>query len=190
MTTRPGASSIAAALATAVLLLPAVPAHAHTRLVDSEPSAGQQVPAPPEEVRLVFSSPVDDRFARVALTAADGPAQELPVEVDGQVLVAELPADAAGRAGQWRIDFRVVSSDGHPVAGTVPFDVRAVGQPTPSAVTGAAPQSPVAPRPAGAAAPAAPDDEEQAPVWPWAAGAVLLLGGGLLALRRRGPAEG
>lgn len=187
----PGGASRAGllvALTLVALPLHAPPVAAHTALEQSDPSSGQQLAAAPERVRLVFTGAVDERLARVALSSAGGSPVELPVSVDDVVLVAQVPRGSSGASGAWRIDFRVVSADGHPVAGTVPFFVTAVAPPP--AASGAS-LPPAAPSSAAAAPtdvtarPEAAVDDAGALPWAGAAGAVLLLGGGLLVLRHR-----
>jgi copper resistance protein C len=188
-TTRSAArAALAAVLATGVLLVPAVPAAAHTRLESSDPGAGQQLADVPDQVRLVFSGGIDQRFARVALTPAGEPAQELPATVTGSVLTAALPEGAAERPGTWQIDYRVISADGHPVSGSVPFVVLpAAAPPTvpPSATATAAPTASAVPPPVPAAASGSSSEAtgDETPVWPWAVGAAALLVAAALFLR-------
>ncbi len=75
----------------------------------------------------------------------------------------------------------MTSEDGHPVAGSVQFNLTAPG---PAAA--AAPASPAAGSPQPAPVPtAAESGDDGAPVWPWIAGAaVVVIAGAALALRR------
>lgn len=110
-----------AALA-AVLLLPAA-ARAHSELRGSEPADGARLAAPPAELVLRFN----ERVQLTALTLRDAAGRETRVA---------LPRDTTPRAeerlaaptlapGPWRLEWRAISADGHPVRGTVRFTVEA-----------------------------------------------------------------
>jgi hypothetical protein len=109
--------------AVAGLLLGATPAAAHTTLVDSNPGDGATLTGPPAEVTLEFSEPVPQDFTQVAVLDADdnhyedGAAQVVGASVTQAV--HDLPA------GDYRISYRVGSSDGHPVTGVLTFTVAA-----------------------------------------------------------------
>ncbi|HLU60438.1 MAG TPA: copper resistance protein CopC, partial [Pseudonocardia sp.] len=86
-----------------------------------------------------------------------------------------------------KIGYRVVSADGHPVSGEVSFTLT-----TPGPGAGAeAPASAPASEPAPAAAPPAEGggaggENGGTPIWPWILGAVVLVGGGVVAALRLG----
>jgi hypothetical protein len=86
-----------------------------------------------------------------------------------------------GPAGRYEVQYRVVSSDGHPVEGVVAFTLTAPGTgtatPPPSAL--AAPSA--APAEGGGGGP---------PVWPWIAGAVVLVAAGVVLALRLGRGGG
>ncbi len=104
-----------------------------------------------------------------------------------------VPVRPLGPAGEYTVGYRVLSTDSHPVQGAVRFTLTAPG-----------PGTAAAPAPSGDGAPeavAAPDgpastgpssdssdgsDSGGTPVWPWIAGAVLLLGAGVAAALRLG----
>lgn len=75
------------------------------------------------EVRLEFNSRIDRQRSRVIVLPPDG--SESPV-----VLVADAPPNVlAGRieattVGRWRLDWQVLSADGHVTRGEVAFSVR------------------------------------------------------------------
>jgi len=121
---------LAAALAPALGLAVAQPAAAHDRLVSSDPADGAKVDEPPTTLTLVFSAAMLDSGAQVAVTTPDG-TTKAQVAVDGEDVVATLPADLPG--GEWDVAWRVVSSDGHPIEGDLAFTVVAVSpSPTPT----------------------------------------------------------
>ena len=122
---RPGAAPLLAAMV-AVLLGWPQPAAAHTGLVASTPTAGAVVGAMPSRVRLVFSQDVEPRFLDVLLNGA-GTSVTLRATARGRAVVAPVPVAVTTSmtpGGPWRLRYRVVSSDGHPVAGSVRFRVR------------------------------------------------------------------
>jgi copper resistance protein C len=171
-------------LAGLALLLGAAPALAHTRLQSSNPSDGASLDTAPAQVSLTFNEEMTPGFSTITVVGPDGTHYETgDVSADGGTVTRSvLPL---GPAGQYKIGYRVVSADGHPVSGEVSFTMTTAGQATttPAPAISAAPVATQAPAPA-AAAPAEPDGG--APVWPWIVGAVVLVGGGVVAALRLG----
>lgn len=166
-------------LALGVTLLGAAPAWAHSKLDTSNPRDGASVATPPREVALTFNEDVQPGFTVITLIGPDGKDYHTgpATETDETVTVAALPL---GPAGVYRIGYRVVSADGHPVSGASSFTLTAPG-----------PGSDQATVPAADAAPngvpdAAPASGGGAPVWPWIVGAVVLVGAGVAAALRLG----
>lgn len=133
-------------VAFAAVLAVAAPASAHDELLSSTPETGQRLTEAPTQVTLTFSADVLDTGAAVIVADAGGHdwvATE-PV-LDGATVTVELQPDmpAAGYEVRWR----VVSSDGHPIAGTVPFTIgdatplEHTAQPTAPSADGQAAQS-------------------------------------------------
>ncbi|OLL84284.1 MULTISPECIES: copper resistance CopC family protein [unclassified Pseudonocardia] len=181
----------AAVVLPAVLLavvLGAAPAWAHTELESSTPAADAQVADAPTTVTLTFSEEIPAHEATVTVRGPDGAAYAAgPATGDGATLT--VPLRPLGPAGAYTVDYRVVSDDGHPVAGTVPFTLTRPGPgaaattPAPAAAPGA--EAPGSPAPEASAAPAAAESGDGAPVWPWILAAVVVIGGGaVVALRR------
>jgi methionine-rich copper-binding protein CopC len=118
-----------AALISALLLMGlglANPALAHTQLLSSDPAKGAHLDAAPTLVHLTFSSRVGEGKATVALSVNEGAAVDLPVSTDGKLVTAEVPADAvqpSSESSSWRVEYRILSSDGHPVSGAITFTV-------------------------------------------------------------------
>lgn len=108
--------------ATALLvLLSTSPASAHAGLVGTDPSDGASLTTMPTSVTLSFNESIGNP-AYVAVTAPDG----TQLDVSGARAVdAEVHAEVAdpGQRGTYTMAYRVVSADGHPVEGTVTFDV-------------------------------------------------------------------
>ena len=105
------------------LLVPALAtaAHAHSLLLSSVPTAGAVVNGAPG-VTLRFNNRIEKKLCRIRLVSPHGEPQALSVRTDGVVdaLEAPLPPLAAGR---YRVDWRVLSTDGHVVSGTFAFSV-------------------------------------------------------------------
>jgi hypothetical protein len=112
-------------LVCAVLALTmAAPAQAHDQLISSVPEAGATVDSPPSEVTLTFSASIGEEFAQVAVVGQDGTAYQSgdPV-VEGPTLTQAVEGLPTGE--QITVSYRIVSSDGHPIGGTVPFSIAA-----------------------------------------------------------------
>ena len=105
----------------AFILALAAAAHAHSLLLSSVPPAGSTVNGAPA-VTLHFNNRIEKKLSRIRLVPPRGEAQALTVRADGAVdaLEAPLPPLAAGR---YRVDWRVLSTDGHVVSGTFDFSV-------------------------------------------------------------------
>jgi len=116
--------------AVAALAICASPAAAHNELIGSIPEDGSTVATTPEVVELAFDEPVQREFDQVAvLDEDDGHHEQGKVEIVGGRVrqpVGEL------EPGTYRITYRIVSADGHPVTGTVTFTVSSDG-PSPTA---------------------------------------------------------
>jgi len=151
-------------------LLGAGPAWAHTSLVSSDPADGASVASGPGRVTLTFDEPVQSEFATVTVTGpGDTRWDSGEPAVSGSSVTA--PVAPLGPAGDYVVGYRVVSADGHPVTGTVRFRLTTAGA-----------GSPV--QPADGPAPATLGDDGAAPLWPWIAGAVLVLAAGVAAALR------
>ena len=95
--------------------------HAHSLLLASVPKADAVVSGAPA-VTLRFNNRIEKKLSRIRLVSPRDEAQALAVRSDGAVdaLEAPLPPLAAGR---YRVDWRVLSTDGHVVSGTFAFSV-------------------------------------------------------------------
>jgi copper transport protein len=109
--------------AAAALALPAA-AWGHAGLIRTVPSPSRTVNSPPAQVVLTYTEPVEDRFAIVSVTDADGrqitsgPPRNAPGAP--QTLITPLRRAPEG----WYLVFwRVISADGHPVRGAFTFAV-------------------------------------------------------------------
>ncbi|MFI7455524.1 copper resistance protein CopC [Nonomuraea sp. NPDC049714] len=184
--------SILAALICGLLVLFCSPAAlAHDRLKASSPAKDAEVTSL-DEIELEFSARVRMPFV-ILRNAQDRQVQIGEPAVEGKFVRAEVPAPLV--AGTYVIAWRVVSSDGHPIEGEIPFTVE--GEPSPDPTTPASATAPstgpnTAPNTgpstapsvsATTKAPAEPASAESGggiPAWIWVAAVVLaLLGVGL-----------
>lgn len=120
----PRSRPLVAGLAVAVVALcaTAVPASAHDKLISSDPASDQRLAEAPAEVSLTFSADVLDMGAAVVVSDATGTewVSAAPA-VDGPTVTAVL--DPGMPDAGYEIRWRIVSSDGHPISGVVPFTV-------------------------------------------------------------------
>ena len=94
----------------------------HTQLVASFPADGDRLPIAPRSIRLVFSEPVEAALSTIVVISSRD-SLEVPVRADStdtRVLLGDPPPLAPAA---YRIDWRVVSADGHPVEGSFGFQV-------------------------------------------------------------------
>lgn len=102
-------------------------AWAHATLLRSDPPAGAHVSTPPRELRLEFSEAVNARTSRIALVAPDSQRFTLAIQgdsSDSRVIIAGTPALSV--AGAYRVEWRLVGSDGHAISGKYSFTVDSV----------------------------------------------------------------
>jgi len=96
-------------------------AHAHASLVSSEPAAKAHLSVSPARVRLLFSEEIEPTLAQLSLVADDGTVTRLVVAGDPHDVRAIVAAVESLAPGSYRLVWRVVSADGHPVEGSVIF---------------------------------------------------------------------
>lgn len=132
--------ALAAALALAVVALLPLPAQAHDTLIESDPVDGETLETSPESLTLTYSANVLEVSPVVRIADADGETvAEVTPTVDGPTVTAELEEPLP--AGDYTVQWRVVSSDGHPIEGSFAFTVEqdTAGAAEPSDGGGAAP---------------------------------------------------
>ena len=100
----------------------AVPAHA--LVIASLPAANSTVDGAALTIDLQFNSRIDRKRARLRLVPPSGEPQELSLASDDSP--DHLRARSAALApGDYRVEWYVVSPDGHVTRGNVPFQVTA-----------------------------------------------------------------
>ena len=110
-----------ALLLAALLALPA-PAQAHDTLLSTDPEDGATLEISPEDIDLTFSADILEVSPLVRITDEDGTElAEIVPTIEGPVATATLEEPLP--AGTHEIQWRVVSSDGHPIEGTFSLTV-------------------------------------------------------------------
>ena len=115
----------------ALLVAPALPGAtggrvlAHAQLVASSPGSGVVLPESPDEIRLVFSEPLEDQVTSLDLALQDGTTiLERAGEVDPADPYALVVADPGLADGIYVITWRTLSAaDGHTTEGFLSFGV-------------------------------------------------------------------
>jgi len=116
-------AAAALSVAAGITLASAAPAFAHDELLGSSPEPGQVFETAPAEIALDFSSDIIEVGTAVELIDHHGEDVAIgePV-IAGSKVTATLPADLDG---DYQVRWRAVSSDGHPIEGTIDFGVGA-----------------------------------------------------------------
>ena len=97
-----------------------LPALGHSLLIESVPAANAILAARPPELVLRFNNRIEKKLSKVRLVGGGGARLEVPVEVSGRTdtLRGPLPVLAPGA---WRLEWQVLSTDGHVVTGAFSF---------------------------------------------------------------------
>jgi methionine-rich copper-binding protein CopC len=98
-------------------------ARAHSLLLESIPAAGATLPTAPATLMLRFNNRIEKPLSRVRLVDATGAKQALTLSPEAggaDRLVATVPPLTPGT---WRVEWQVLSTDGHVVAGFFQFKV-------------------------------------------------------------------
>lgn len=158
-------------LTVAATIATATPAFAHAKLIASTPTAGESLAAPPEQISLTFSEPVTPAANTVTIAGADGSSWTV-----GQAAIAgavvTVPVQPVGPAGAYTLTWKVVSSDGDEINGTIAFTMAVAAAPPTTSTTVTTSDSP--PTTAVNATPVA-NEDSGVPVWVWILIAVAVL---------------
>jgi len=96
------------------------PASAHAYVVDTDPLDGSVLKASPDRLRVTFNETI--RLPSDAVELYDSAGKPVPVRVDGRGSGFTASPNRLA-AGTYALTWRVVSADGHPVAGSLSFSV-------------------------------------------------------------------
>ena len=113
-------SALPALIALLLLLAGIQPASTHATLVSAEPQDGAMLSTAPSELVLTFNEPIAPLV--FTLIAPDG-ASDTP-KVEAAERIVRLRPSRALADGTSILSWRVVSADGHPVAGSLAISVR------------------------------------------------------------------
>ncbi|CAG9166435.1 copper homeostasis periplasmic binding protein CopC [Cupriavidus pinatubonensis] len=119
-----------ATLAVAAVLA-STAAFAHPKLVSSTPADKAEVSAP-QKIELKFSENLATQFsgASLVMTGMPGMANHAPMKVAAKVSGSDDPKTMVITPaqtltpGNYRVDWRAVSSDTHPINGNIAFTVK------------------------------------------------------------------
>jgi copper transport protein len=100
----------------------------HATLLRSTPAANSHLTTPPETIRLVFSEQVVPEMSQITLGRPDGSSVLLKVANDPHdvhTLVGTVPGGST--SGRYKVAWRILSADGHPVGGSFTFALEGPG---------------------------------------------------------------
>lgn len=111
-------------------------ANAHSRLMNSDPSSGQILDQISQVMTLTFNEDLieieGEQVNTLQLNYVDsGEDSALEVSIAGPDIVGSVPAGTYP-SGKYELSYRVVSADGHPISGVIPFstyEVTTISQP-------------------------------------------------------------
>lgn len=168
MIRRSASALLVSALLALLALSTAGPASAHAIRLSADPAPDSSVSAGPPRVSATFNERLQPDFATMAVVGPDGNVWSTgQAQIQGAVASIEL-RQPLGPTGDYAVNYRVTSADGHVVTGEWAFKLTTAGNGTPG--------PPVA-------APA----DDGVPVWPFVALAAVIVGAGaVMAVRRRG----
>lgn len=120
----------------AVLAFAAVSAaHAHAVLLGSDPPHGAALARAPHHIVLRFNEPVTPLFVRLIESSGRERALPDPARAIDREVHAHLPTDLGN--GTYVASFRVVSADGHAIAGAILFAIGGAPGAAPATADGA-----------------------------------------------------
>ena len=152
-------------------------AAAHAARIASDPVENASLPQAPAKVSATFNEEMQPQFAAMTVVGPDGNLWSAgEPEVDGPII--SVGVRPLGPSGTYTVNYRATSADGHVVSGSWSFQLTVAG-------TGAAGPSAATAAPTADASGTS-EDDAGIPVWPFYAGAVLIVGAGVVwAARRR-----
>ena len=114
-----------AAICAVIALLAPHPAQAHTSLVSSVPMKNSTIKAIPKTIALTFDEKLimlaGKNVSKFSVVGPDGKEIKLgPITLTNQIISAAV-LEPKPKPGIYKIKYRVISGDGHPVSGTIKF---------------------------------------------------------------------
>lgn len=156
-------------VAAVAVLATALPASAHDALVHSTPQVDERLATAPENIVLTFSGELltlgDSATGAVVLVLDENGRDWAGDDVEVAGNTVTVGVDPGMPEAGYQVRWQVVSEDGHPISGIVPFTI---GDAEPMALQGAG----------GQTAAEAEDLEDQTTQEPGGAPRALLIGGG------------
>ncbi|GJF09956.1 copper resistance protein C [Mycolicibacterium cyprinidarum] len=153
-------------------------AWAHAARIASDPAENAVLTEAPSRVSATFNEPMQAQFAAMTVIGPDGDKwSDGEPDVDGAVI--SIGVRPGGPAGDYTVNYRATSADGHVVTGSWSYRlaVAATGSEAPPVST-VAPTTP--------AAPVAVTTGDEPPVWPFVvAASAIVAAGAIWAVRRR-----
>ncbi|MDJ0394362.1 copper resistance protein CopC [Rhodococcus sp. G-MC3] len=160
-------------LTLSALLIGAPTASAHSIVTGSTPANGAELATGPAQASISFNEVPQSKFATLNVVGPDGNLwSKGDPRIEGQSVVVDV--GELGPIGEYTVAYRVTSADGHPISGTLKFELIQEGSGTAGA-----------PADVNAATDSDPDGGGGIPLWPFLVGGVLVFGGALaFALRK------
>lgn len=159
----------------------AVPASAHADLVSTDPADGAVLQSAPESITLNFNSKILEGLAELAVTNSVGELVTGIVAESAQTTTTALwPADLPGDT--YKVAYRIVSEDGHPITGAFSFSYPASETTTPSESAFVEPQVSATQTPSAESTPAVSVSTESSTESPSESGSMLVWVLGFIAL--------
>lgn len=118
-------ATLFAALAVLCLILLPKAAFAHAYIVNSNPSQNEELKKAPSEIKIEFNEPIQEGFHSITVRNSSGERVDSgQTKIDPQhrkIVTVKLNKNVKNDI--YSAEWRVVSADGHPVSGTIPFSV-------------------------------------------------------------------
>jgi methionine-rich copper-binding protein CopC len=183
---RAGVLLLAGLLTPVLPVLTAGPAAAHDRLESTDPADGSTVDVAPDAVVLTMSSAPLALGTQVQVTGPAGVVSTGEPQIVDETVTQPLGESRA--AGRYEVQWRVTSSDGHPISGSYTFTATSgVGDTTVLVTEAPSPTVSTAPT-AGTVDPSKPDSGSGNGALIGVAAAIVVVGagaGGIIGYRRR-----
>ena len=110
-----------------VIFLAPISSYAHSTLVTSNPKSGAALSKSPNSISLTFNENLikiaGKNVSRLSLTDSNNSVIKLgKTNINKSRITAKIIS--ALKSGNYKIRFRVVSSDGHPISGAIKFSIK------------------------------------------------------------------